>query len=280
MKNAINVNNANTLAVAKKEEPKKATVGDLIYSYKDKFASALPSVITPERFARICANAVASNPQLARCSQTSLIGALLCSAQCGLEPNTSLGQAYVIPYGDKAQFQISYKGLIELAHRSGQLKDISAHIVYENDTFEYELGLEPKLKHIPAMKDRGEIIGAYAVYHLNSGGYGFEFMSKADIEKHRIKYSKVRSKDSPWVTSWESMALKTVVKKCLKYAPMSSDFVRATNQDEHTADIDLSSEFTEATVDFTEDQFIEADYNIDDGKEYDDETADNQLTMR
>jgi recombination protein RecT len=134
MKNAINVNNANVPAVNK--DNKKATIGDLIYSFKDKFASALPSVITPERFARICANAVASNPQLAKCSQTSLIGALLCSAQCGLEPNTSLGQAYVIPYGDKAKFQISYKGLIELAHRSGQLKDISAHIVYENDTFE------------------------------------------------------------------------------------------------------------------------------------------------
>lgn len=277
MKNSINVNNANTLPV--KKEEKKATIGDLIYSYKDKFASALPSVITPERFARICANAVASNPQLAKCSQTSLIGALLCSAQCGLEPNTSLGQAYVIPYGDKAQFQISYKGLIELAHRSGQLKDISAHIVYENDTFEYELGLEPKLKHIPAMKDRGEIIGAYAVYHLISGGYGFEFMSVDDINKHRKQFSKAKY-GSPWDTSWESMAMKTVVKKALKYAPMASDYVKATNQDEHTADIDLSSDFTEPTVDYSEDQIINADYNVNEEGVIIDETEANQLAMR
>lgn len=278
MKNSINVNNANTLP-AKRTEEKKATIGDLIYSYKDKFASALPSVITPERFARICANAVASNPQLAKCSQTSLIGALLCSAQCGLEPNTSLGQAYVIPYGDKAQFQISYKGLIELAHRSGQLKDISAHIVYENDTFEYELGLEPKLKHIPAMKDRGEATWVYAVYHLNSGGYGFEVMSVEDINRHRRQYSKTRG-SSPWDTAWEEMAKKTVVKKCLKYAPMASDFVRATNQDEHTADLDLSSDFTEPTVDYSEDQIINADYNIDEEGVIIDETENDQLTMR
>lgn len=277
MKNAVNINNTN-LTVAKKEE-KKATIGDLIYSYKDKFASALPSVITPERFARICANAVASNPQLAKCSQTSLIGALLCSAQAGLEPNTSLGQAYIIPYGDKAQFQISYKGLIELAHRSGQLKDISAHIVYEGDTFEYELGLEPKLKHIPAIKGRGEATWVYAVYHLNSGGYGFEVMSVEDINRHRRQYSKTRG-SSPWDTAWEEMAKKTVVKKALKYAPMASDFVRATNQDEHTADVDLATDFTEPTVDFSEDNIINADYDVDEEGVIINEIEDDQLTMR
>lgn len=279
MKSSVNVNDAKTLAV---KEKKESTIGDIIYSFKDKFASALPSVITPERFARISANAVAGNPQLANCTKTSLIGALLCSAQAGLEPNTALGQAYIIPYGNKAQFQISYKGLIELAHRSGQLKDISAHIVYANDTFEYELGLDPKLRHVPAMQDRGEIIGAYAVYHLVSGGYGFEFMSVDDINKHRDKYSKVRSKDSPWINSWEEMAKKTVLKKCLKYTPMASDFVRATNQDEHTADIDLKADFLEPTINYEDEAIIEAEYDIDDVKEtsYGDEEAEDQLTMR
>lgn len=260
-KNAINVNAGATVPAVK--EQKKATIGDLIYSYKDKFAAALPSVITPERFARIAANAVAANPSLAKCSQTSLIGALLCAAQAGLEPNTSLGQAYIIPYGEKAQFQISYKGLIELAHRSGQLKDISAHVVYEGDTFEYELGLEPKLKHVPAMSDRGKATWVYAVYHLNSGGYGFEVMSVEDINNHRRQYSKVRG-TSPWDTSWEEMAKKTVVKKALKYAPMASDFVKATTQDEHTATIDFASDFEEPQVDFSDDQIIEAEYDVAD----------------
>lgn len=277
MKNAINVNAGASVPAIK--DTKKATIGDLIMSYKDKFASALPSVITPERFARIAANAVASNPQLAKCTQTSLIGALLCSAQAGLEPNTALGQAYIIPYGDKAQFQISYKGLIELAHRSGQLKDISAHVVYENDTFEYELGLEPKLKHIPAMTNRGNATWVYAVYHLISGGYGFEVMSVEDINKHRRQYSKVRGQ-SPWDTSWEEMAKKTCIKKALKFAPMASDFVRATNQDEHISDVDLKAEFIEPQTDFTEDQFIDVDYDIADGKEFGDETEADQLAMR
>lgn len=278
MKSSVNVNQGKALAV---KEEKKATIGDLIYSFKDKFASCLPSVITPERFARISANAVASNPQLAKCTQTSLIGALLCSAQAGLEPNTALGQAYIIPYGDKAQFQISYKGLIELAHRSGQLKDISAHVVYENDTFEYELGLEPKLKHIPAVKDRGEAQWVYAVYHLVSGGYGFEVMSVEDINRHRRQYSKVRGQ-SPWDTSWEEMAKKTVLKKCLKYTPMSSEYARATSQDEHTADVDLKADFLEPTINYEEEAIIEAEYDIDDVKEtsYGDEEAEDQLTMR
>lgn len=277
MKNAINVNAGASVPAIK--DTKKATIGDLIMSYKDKFASALPSVITPERFARIAANAVASNPQLAKCSQTSLIGALLCAAQAGLEPNTALGQAYIIPYKDQAQFQISYKGLIELAHRSGQLKDISAHVVYENDTFEYELGLEPKLKHIPAMTNRGNATWVYAVYHLISGGYGFEVMSVEDINKHRRQYSKVRSQ-SPWDTSWEEMAKKTVVKKALKFAPMASDFVRASNQDEHISDVDLKAEFIEPQTDFTEDQFIDVEYDIDEGKEFGDENEADQLSMR
>lgn len=254
MTKSININEAN--AVVPRADNKKATVGDLIMSYQDKFASALPSVITPERFARIAANAVAGNPKLAQCDKTSLIGALLCAAQAGLEPNTSLGQAYIIPYGNKAQFQISYKGLIELAHRSGQLKDISAHIVYANDEFEYELGLEPKLKHIPAMKNRGEAVWVYAVYHLVSGGYGFEVMSVDDINQHRNKYSKVRSNDSPWVTAWEEMAKKTVVKKALKYAPMASDFVRVSNQDEHTTKIDFAEDIVEPEIE----EVVETEY--------------------
>ena len=103
-------------------------------------------------------------------------------------------------------------------------------MVYENDEFEYELGLEPKLKHKPAMKNRGDIVWVYAVYKLQSGGYGFEVMSKEDIDAHRKKYSKART--SPWDTAWEGMAKKTVIKQALKYAPLKSEFVKAmTNED-------------------------------------------------
>ena len=104
-----------------------------------------------------------------------------------------------------------------------QLRSIEAHIVYENDEFEYELGLEPKLKHVPAMKNKGKIAWVYAVYKLNSGGFGFEVMSKEDIEEHKEKYSKAAQRGfSPWKNSWEEMAKKTVIKKALKYAPLKT----------------------------------------------------------
>jgi recombination protein RecT len=224
------------LSVPAKQTETTMTMRDWINKSEKQIAKALPSAITPERFARMAMTAVTMNPDLGKCTPPSFIGAMLQAASLGLEPNTPLGQAYLIPYnnyksGEKeAQFQIGYRGLIELAHRSGEFKSIEAHIVYENDEFEYELGLEPKLRHKPAMKNRGEIVWVYAVYKLQSGGYGFEVMSKDDINEHRKKYSKART--SPWDTAWEGMAKKTVIKQALKYAPLKSEFVRAmTNED-------------------------------------------------
>lgn len=223
----------------------KVTMKDYIQKYEGQIAKALPSVITPERFTRMAINAVAMNPDLGACTPASFIGAMMQAAQLGLEPNTPLGQAYLIPYNrsvkladgtwtqvKEAQLQIGYKGLIDLAHRSGEFKSIEAHVVYENDEFEYELGLEPKLKHKPAMKNRGDIVWVYAIYKLQSGGYGFEVMSKEDIDEHRAKYSK--AKNSPWNSAWEGMAKKTVIKQALKYAPLKSEFVRGMQSEEVT----------------------------------------------
>lgn len=236
----VNVNKPET-AVAKKKEESKTIMG-WIKGYENQIAKALPSVITPERFSRIAMTAVTQNPTLGKCTPGSFMGALLTAAQLGLEPNTPLGQAYLIPYKNKGvlecQFQLGYRGLIELAHRSGELKSIEAHIVYENDEFEYELGLDPKLRHVPAMKDKGGIAWVYAVYKLNSGGFGFEVMSFEDVEAHKEKYSKAAQKGfSPWEKSWEEMAKKTVIKKALKYAPLRTDFVRAVREDEATFDL-------------------------------------------
>lgn len=229
---------------AKQEEP-KMSIKDWIRKSEKAVAKALPSTITPERFTRMATTAVTLNPALADCTPASFIGAMLQAAALGLEPNTPLGQAYLIPYNrsvkvngrwekiPEVQFQIGYRGLIELAHRSGDLKSIEAHVVYENDEFEYELGLEPKLKHKPAMKNRGAMTWVYAIYKLQSGGYGFEVMSVEDIEKHRDKYSQAKSY-SPWTNNFEAMAKKTVIKQALKYAPLKSDFVKAMTNEEVT----------------------------------------------
>lgn len=213
------------------------SIKDLVVQMGPQIAKALPTVLTPERFTRMVLTAMSTNPQLQQCTPNSFLGAMMQAAQLGVEPNTPLGQAYLIPYRNhgtmEAQFQLGYKGLIDLAYRSGEITDISAHEVYENDTFEYELGLTPKLKHIPALTNRGNVILYYAVYHTKNGGYGFEVMSAEDIQNHRNKFSKAAGKGfSPWSSNFDEMAKKTVIKKLLKYAPIKTEFVRAIAQDE------------------------------------------------
>ncbi|MDY3896197.1 MAG: recombinase RecT [Candidatus Fimenecus sp.] len=216
---------------------KDVSMKGLIKSMEGEIAKALPSVITPERFTRMTLSAISVNPKLADCTPKSFLGAMMNAAQLGLEPNTPLGQAYLIPYKnhgiDEVQFQIGYKGLIDLAYRSGEVELVQAQVVYENDTFECQYGLEPKLLHIPADSNRGDPIKVYALFRTKSGGYGFEVMSMDDVKKHAEKYSRAYSTAySPWKTNFEEMAKKTVLKKVLKYAPMKSDFVRAISSDE------------------------------------------------
>lgn len=202
-----------------------------------QFRAALPSVITPERFTRLVLTAISTTPRLAQCSRESFFGAIFQAAQLGLEPNTPTGQAYLIPYGNQCQFQLGYRGQIQLAYRSGVMRDVSAHVVYENDEFDYELGLTPKLTHKPKLGKRGNPIGVYAVYHTKDDGYGLEVLSWDEVMDFAKKKSKA-SGNGPWKTDPEEMAKKTVVKRLLKYAPMSADFVRAMAADETVKNFD------------------------------------------
>lgn len=221
-------------ATSGKELEKKApaTMQAYIKKMEGEIKKALPSVMTPERFTRITLSALSANPKLQETSPSSFLGAMMTAAQLGLEPNTPLGQAYLIPFYNKGklecQFQIGYKGLIDLAYRSGEISVIQAHAVYENDEFEYEFGLEPKLRHIPCQSpDRGDAKWVYGMFKTKDGGFGFEVMSVEDVRAHAQKYSQsFNSSFSPWKTSLEEMAKKTVLKKALKYAPMKSDFAR------------------------------------------------------
>lgn len=209
----------------------KTTMQGLIQAMEPQIRKALPSVITPERFTRMVLTALSSTPKLQTCTPQSFLGAMMQAAQLGVEPNTPLGQAYLIPYGNVCQFQLGYKGLIDLAYRSGEVSSIQAHEVHENDIFEYEYGLDPKLKHIPAQKDRGNVIMYYAVLKLKNGGVGFEVMSREDVETFARKKSKAFN-NGPWQTDFDEMAKKTVLKKVLKYAPLKTEFARAVATDE------------------------------------------------
>lgn len=213
------------------------TIPDMVRAMMPEIKKALPSVITPERFTRIALSALNNTPQLQQCTPMSFLAALMNAAQLGLEPNTPLGQAYLIPYKNKGtlecQFQLGYKGLIDLAYRNGQMQTIQAQCVYENDYFEYEYGLEPQLVHKPASSNRGELVFFYGVWRATTGGYGFSVMGKEDMDSYVKKYSKAYSSGfSPWKTSYEEMAKKTVIKQALKYAPIKTDFQRALSTDE------------------------------------------------
>ena len=213
------------------------SIKDMVKAMMPEIKKALPSVITPERFTRIALSALNNTPALSQCTPISFLAALMNAAQLGLEPNTPLGQAYLIPYKNKGQlevqFQVGYKGLIDLAYRNGQMQTIQAQAVYENDTFEYEYGLEPKLIHRPAYSDRGELVYFYGIFRTVNGGFGFSVMSKADMDLYAKTYSKAfESNYSPWKTNYEEMAKKTVIKQALKYAPIRTDFQRALSMDE------------------------------------------------
>lgn len=229
------IQKATTQTVAKNADA-KTSMQAYIKQMQGEIKKALPAVMTPERFTRIVLSALSANPKLAQTTPQSFLAAMMTAAQLGMEHNTPLGQAYLIPYYNsrtkcsECQFQLGYKGLIDLAYRSGEVSIIQAQVVYERDEFTYSFGLEPVLKHIPAASDRGEPTYVYAVFRTKEGGFGFDVMSMYTVRQFAQQYSKSFS-SGPWQTNFEEMAKKTVLKRVLKYAPLKSDFLRGIAQD-------------------------------------------------
>lgn len=221
-------------------QPKPQTIDDYMKKMAPAMAQALPKHMDIDRLTRLAMTTIRTTPALKDADVGSLLGAVMQAAQLGLEPGL-MGHCYLLPFNNKnkgikeVQFIIGYKGMIDLARRSGHIKSIYAHAVYSNDEFDYELGLESKLVHKPTMEpDKGEFIGAYAVAHFKDGGYQFEFMSKADIEKRKGRSKAANSKFSPWTSDYEEMAKKTVVRHMWKYLPISVEVQQQVAYDEGT----------------------------------------------
>ena len=219
--------------------------------FKKQVALALPKSMTAERMLRVILSECNKAPALFDCSRESFLGAILQCSALGLEPGSALGHCYLIPYGKTCQLIIGYRGMIDLARRSGQIVSLQAWTVHEKDTFNYQLGLDPDIQHIPAASaDRGNVTYVYAVARLKGGGVQFEVMSRAEIEKVR-KASKAGN-SGPWSNHWEEMAKKTVIRRLFKYLPVSIEAVRAVEIDEKT---DRGEATTEQ--DFLDAEFIE-----------------------
>ena len=210
-------------------EKAEPTLGQLIESMKPQMARALPKHMDADRMARIALTVLRQTPALARCTSESFLGALMTCAQTGLEPGP-LGHAYLVPFGDTVTFIAGYKGLIDLAWRSGRLQDISAETVHRNDHFYFRKGLDPKLEHDWNLEDdRGAVIGYYAAAKLKDGGSAFVVMSRDDVE--RIRGRSRAKNNGPWQTDYDAMAKKTCIRQLSKFLPLSVEFAQALGQD-------------------------------------------------
>jgi recombination protein RecT len=254
-------------------------VRDLLERSKNEIAKALPKSITPERVARIALTTLRKNPGLLECDPNSFLGAVMQASQLGFELDDNLGLAYLVPFYNKkrgikeAQLVIGYRGLIELARRSGKLKNINARVVYENEPFTIEYGLMENLKHIPLppTKRGNSIKGVYAVATMNDNSTVFDFLWAEELEeikKAAIAKSEKFSFSSPWTTHTEEMMKKTTIRKLMKYLSLSPEIVKATVIDEYgeaginTKDTFLQTENNNKTLGMTEPKAITSDNKV------------------
>lgn len=215
---------------------------------QSQIKAALPRHMTAERMARIATTEMRKVPKLGQCDPMSFLGAVIQCAQLGLEPGNALGHAYILPFDKRekvggqwktvrteAQVIIGYRGMIDLARRSGQIISIDARAVYDGDKFECVLGLDPKIDHVPdwqnaARADASKLRFVYAVAKLKDGGLQFDVMSRAEIEAIRARSKS--ADNGPWVTDFPAMALKTVVRRLFKFLPVSIEIQQAVGLDE------------------------------------------------
>ena len=206
------------------------TLRDMLEKAKPSLATVLPHHLTPERMVKLALVAASKNPTLLQCDTKSVVQSVMASAQLGLDCSGTLGSAYLVPYRNKGggytcQLIPGYRGLIDLARRSGQIASIEAHVVHERDEFEVAFGLSPVLTHRPTLKgDPGPVLLAYAVAQLRDGSKQVEVMTRGQLDGIR---SRSKASSGPWQTDEEEMQRKTVVRRLCKYLPLSVELQQA-----------------------------------------------------
>lgn len=259
---------ASTLPVAQRPLSQVTDVRQMLVNdmAKKQLAAVAASHLKPERMMRLMANAIRTTPKLGQCSPISLLGAMMQCASLGLEPNTVLGHAYLIPFDRKeknkktgkwevvetnVQLIIGYKGYIDLARRSGHITSIAAGVHYSDDEtsgglWEYEEGTESKLRH-RAGDQQGKKLHAYAIAKFRDGGHAYVVLPWSKVMKIRDGsqgwQSAVRTAEqygkpinSPWATHEDEMAQKTAVRALAKFLPLSTEFRDGLEADSGRAD--------------------------------------------
>lgn len=212
---------------------------------RDQIAKAIPKHMTADRMARVACTTLRKSPKLMKCTVDSVLSCLITCSQYGLEPDGR--RAHLIPFDDKKNgvtictLILDYKGLVELALRSGLVSTLHADIVQEGDIFEYSLG--KITKHTPWFLRRdpgkpanaGEVYAVYALCENRDGTSKCEVLSMSEIDGIRARS---KSGDSgPWVTDWSEMAKKTAFKRLSKWLVLSPEFRDATNNEDDDTNI-------------------------------------------
>lgn len=233
------------VAKGKAAQPEGENVVSYIRKWEGSIVPALPKHVDKDRFVRMSLQMVSPTygiRHLAECTPESIVGGLMIAAKAGIELNSPLGHAWLLPfrtnigtkekprYAYQAQFVLGYKGVLDLAWRSGKIKDIAAREVYEADEFDVVYGSTPKLTHKPVFTERGEIVLYYAIARFAGGGHANVVLTPADIEKYRARS---KAKDTgPWKTDYVAMACKTCVLRMKPVLPLSSEQQRVLAADE------------------------------------------------
>ena len=239
---------------------------------RDQLAAVAAKHMNPERMMRVVANAIRTTPKLQQCEPMSFLGALMQCASIGLEPNTILGHAYLVPFDNRkkgvteVQLIVGYKGLIDLARRSGHITSLSANIHYSDDElWEYEEGTEARLRHRPGPME-GKKMHAYAIARFKDGGHAYVVLPWAHVMKIRDasqgwntakRYGKTA--ETPWGKHEDEMAKKTAIRALAKYLPLSVEFMDAMSVDEAPADYRAFAMDPSAGLAAPEDEYIEAE---------------------
>lgn len=217
-----------------KSELQKSTarsVAKLLNKNREAILRTLPAGFNYDRLCRVVVNAVSATPKLAECTPASIFLESVKAFSIGLEPNGVLREGYLVPYKDKATFLPSYIGLTHLAMRSGNVSMVYARLVHEDDKFEIKLGTSQSIEHVPNLDTPSKLHGVYAVVQYKDGHVDFEYMSIKEVEEVRARSR--ASGAGPWVTDFNEMAKKTVVKRLLKRVPMSVEVAQAVQIDNH-----------------------------------------------
>lgn len=191
--------------------------------------------INPQQFMQMAVNQVKRNSKLLEVfknNPSSVFSSILTCAEFGLSPTSQMGEAWLIPYGNECQFQIGYQGLTKILYKNPDVHNITAECVFENDEFEYELGLVPKLTHKPHPEERGKLTAVYCVVRFANQEPIFKVMSMKDLKE--IQNLSKAGNRSIWFSKTDPqywMLKKTVFKQLCKLLPKHLNMTKVVSYD-------------------------------------------------